>query len=341
MVFLAMISCEEENHPPTCKITSPAHGAEYNIGARITIYADANDSDGTVKEVHFYVDGTGISVLDSTPYSYTWKTTDALAGNYKLKVTAHDNENAFGSDEIEIALVENSGSNGPCPGMPTVTDIDGNIYNTVLIGDQCWMKENLKVTHYPNGNTIPYITDNDEWGALDDYNTNDAYCYYENNINSEYGALYTYAAAIADNWQRDNANGQGICPDGWHLPSGGEWQVLEGNVDTEYPVGDPEWNLDEWRGYDAGIHLKSTSGWSENGNGDNNSGFTALPGGLRHSYDGEFYYAGGNGYWWSDTEGNGTYSWFRKMQYSNDDVYQRYDSYNSYGYSVRCIMNNM
>lgn len=113
-----------------------------------------------------------------------------------------------------------------CPGAPTVTDIDGNVYNTVLIGDQCWMKENLKVTHYPNSDEIPYITDNNAWAALGDNNTDDAYCYYNNNSSSEYGALYTYSAAIADNWQRDNADGQGICPDGWHLPTDAEWTVL-------------------------------------------------------------------------------------------------------------------
>ncbi|PID95338.1 MAG: hypothetical protein CSA95_00230 [Bacteroidetes bacterium] len=104
--------------------------------------------------------------------------------------------------------------------------MDGNVYSTVVIGSQCWMQENLKVTHYPNGDAIPYTPDGAAWIALRSNNTDDAYCYYGNNVNSEYGALYTYAAAIGDNWERDNAEGQGICPEGWHLPTDEEWTVL-------------------------------------------------------------------------------------------------------------------
>ncbi len=88
------------------------------------------------------------------------------------------------------------------------------------------MAEDLRVTHYPNGDPIPNVTDNTAWGNLGDNNTDDAYCFYNNDNTTDYGALYTYAAAIGDNWARDNADGQGVCPDGWHLPTVAEWQEL-------------------------------------------------------------------------------------------------------------------
>ena len=75
----------------------------------------------------------------------------------------------------------------PCP--PTVTDVDGNVYNTTLIGEQCWMAENLKVTHYPNGDVIPHVTGGNAWANLDDNNTDDAYLFYDNNTTSEFCAL--------------------------------------------------------------------------------------------------------------------------------------------------------
>ena len=126
----------------------------------------------------------------------------------------------------------------------TVTDIDGNIYQTIKIGDQCWMAEDLKVSHYPNGDAIPYIDLDATWGALADDNTSDAYTVYADNnndgtvdiANPDYGYLYSYAAAIGDNWVRDNdastTDGQGVCPDGWHLPTDTEWLTLENEVET-------------------------------------------------------------------------------------------------------------
>ena len=224
--------------------------------------------------------------------------------------------------------------NPSCPSL--VTDIDGSTYSTVLIGTQCWMKENLKVTHYPNGDPIPHITLNAEWGELDDTNSSDAYCFYDNDAALGYGALYTYAAAIGDNWERDNTDDQGICPDGWHLPTDAEWKVLEGTVDTQFPVGDTEWDGTEYRGLDAGTHLKSNSGWDSNGNGDNNSGFTALPGGRRSFYSGTFFGAGSYGYWLSATEYSSSYAWDRNLYYNNANV-GRYNNRKSNGFSVRCL----
>ena len=98
----------------------------------------------------------------------------------------------------------------------TITDIDGNVYEIIKIGNQWWMAENLKVTRYSNGDAIPNITDGSEWTNL----TTGAYCVYnnENNNNSTYGLLYNWYA-IAD--------GRNIAPEGWHIPTDAEWKELE------------------------------------------------------------------------------------------------------------------
>ncbi|PID93594.1 MAG: hypothetical protein CSA95_06675 [Bacteroidetes bacterium] len=257
--------------------------------------------------------GDGATSTEQHPvHEYT------AVGDYTVTLSA---SNAYGVDmEIKEAYVYV----GSCPA--TVTDIDGNSYNTVLIGEQCWMQENLKVTHYPNGDAIPYITDGGAWDALGDTNTDDAYCYYDNNMNSAYGVLYSYAAAIGDNWARDNAEGQGICPEGWHLPTDAEWITL-----TDYLGGEDV----------AGGKMKEvgTGHWqSPNTGATNESGFTALPGGYRDYY-GTFRNVGNHGTWWSATVYGSSDVWYRYLSYETANV-NRNNHYKSYGFSVRCIWNN-
>ena len=210
----------------------------------------------------------------------------------------------------------------PCSGSSTITDFDGNPYNTVQIGDQCWMKENLKTTTYQNGTPIPNVTNGSSWSNL----TTGAYVWHNNDISWKdlYGALYNWYTTVDAN---------GLCPTGWHLPSDEEWKILEGIVDSQYPVGDPEWDYLGWRGLDVGKNLKSKSGWNNNGNGIDLYGFGALPGGSRFT-SGSFYYLGYNGYWWSSSEGSGTGAWYRSLY---DDGSYRYYSYWNYGLSVRCL----
>lgn len=219
----------------------------------------------------------------------------------------------------------------------TMTDIDGNTYPTVLIGGQCWMAADLKVSRYPNGNAIPYIDNNATWGALGDNNTDDGYSFYNDSNNDgviditypDYGALYSYSAAIADNWVRDNSainseGGQGICPDGWHLPTDAEWTTL-----TTFLGGT---NV-------AGGEMKETgiTHWnSPNTGATNSSGFTALPGGYRHWSSGTFYNVGNYGYWWSSTEPTGSRAYYRYLYYLNP-LANRTHNNKSYGFCVRCI----
>jgi uncharacterized protein (TIGR02145 family) len=228
----------------------------------------------------------------------------------------------------------------PCPGTPTVTDIDGNVYNTVLIGDQCWMKENLKTTRYNNGTPVANVTDETAWSAL----TTGAYVWYNNDISwkDSYGALYNWHAV---------SNASGLCPQGWHVPYDDDWAQLidyvtalgfpneDNNPDgvanalkscwqINSPLGGacnttvhPRWEEDTWTGY--------------NHYGFNQFGFSGLPGGLRYAY-GEFTFIGYSGIWWSSTVHVTDYSWSRFMGCFDSNVISIGSSMQD-GFSVRCI----
>jgi uncharacterized protein (TIGR02145 family) len=196
----------------------------------------------------------------------------------------------------------------------TVTDFDGNVYQTVTIGSQVWMKENLKVTHYRNGDSIPNITDNTLWCNL----TSGAYCNYGNTntyVNS-YGRLYNWHAV------KDSRN---ICPVGWHIPTYNDWVKL-----SDY-LGDN----------DAGKMKESgTSHWeSPNSGANNSSGFTGLPGGSRGGIieNGSFMNIGEHGVWWSVTESNDYDAYYWYMSYSTVSGYLGNIGIKEHGYSVRCV----
>ena len=157
--------------------------------------------------------------------------------------------------------------------------MDGYDYAVVEIGDQCWFAENLRTTVYADGSAIPEETDNTAWLGL----STGARCDYDNDASNvaTYGRLYNWYAAT------DAAE---LCPTGWHVPTDDEWTALEtyfganGHSGTE------------------GTALKATSGWSSGGNGTDDSGFSALPGGYRYGDgDGAFFLAGSSGYWWSSS----------------------------------------
>ena len=211
-------------------------------------------------------------------------------------------------------------------GLYTFKDIDGNTYKAVKIGDQVWMAENLRVTHYPNGEEILNVPDYTAWSYLQSNNTADAYCYnYTDKTNKYYyGLLYTYAAAIAHNWEKDNKEGQGICPDGWHLPTYEEWITLR-----DYLGGA---NI-------AGGKMKANSPFwdAPNEGATNESGFSALPGGHRKD-DGEFYGLGTTAGWWSSTEYEYDHleAWVFEVSTNNTDL-GRGGAKKSMGVSVRCV----
>ncbi len=210
--------------------------------------------------------------------------------------------------------------------MIGVTDVDGNHYPAISIGNQIWMAKNLKVTRYANGLPIPLITDNTNWGNLADNNTADAYCFYNNNSNSEYGGLYTWAAAMnKNNSSNSNPSGvQGVCPDGWHLPSSNEWQELFDYLGGALISGGKmkEIGLAHWD--------------SPNSGADNESGFKAIPGGYRNQSTGEFSREGLYCYLWSSTDNGGTYGWYHYLSFDNAAIGNHSDP-KSNGMSVRCV----
>ncbi len=201
-----------------------------------------------------------------------------------------------------------------------ITDIDGNIYNTVQIGDQCWMAENLNIGTMINGSQT--MTDN---------SIIEKYCYDNDPFNCDtLGGLYQWNEAMQ---YATYPGAQGICPDGWHLPADDEWKILEGTVDSQYPVGDPIWDYDDYRGFDVGKNLKASEGWVDN-NGTDNFGFSALPGGFGGTY---FSDKGYEGHWWSSS-GFDIYAWDRTL-YTYSDQSARGGRNQTTGFSVRCILN--
>lgn len=200
----------------------------------------------------------------------------------------------------------------------SVTDYDGNIYDTVIIGSQVWMKENLKVTHYRNGEVIPNVSNSIAWGNV----STGARCYYNNDSAtnaSVYGTLYNWFAV------NDNRN---LCPAGWHVPSDVEWTAL-----TDYLGGESV----------AGGKMKEigTAHWlGTNLGATNESEFTALPGGYRNHDDGTFEGLGDFAYWWSATAFNSNSAWDRNIYTGSTNIYPYYNDGKGYGFSVRCLSNS-
>ena len=199
---------------------------------------------------------------------------------------------------------------------PNITDGEGNSYKTVTIGSQTWMAENLKVSKYNDGTTIPNIIDNTQWQN----DTSGAWSYYNNDVanNTKYGKLYNWYAVS----KTTNGN-KNVCPTGWHVPTDAEWTVL-----TDYLGGESI----------AGGKMKEvgTTSWNDpNADATNTSLFTGLPGGYR-LYNGDYDVIGNLGNWWSSTESNSNFAWLRNLYYSNGTAYGAVNVKRN-GLSVRCL----
>jgi uncharacterized protein (TIGR02145 family) len=210
------------------------------------------------------------------------------------------------------------------PEKGNVTDIDGNVYRTVIIGKYEWMAENLKTTTFCNGLKILPVTGSAEWSGLN----SSAYCCYNNSENSTdtFGVLY--------NWYAVNSGT--LCPEGWRIPTDEEWKYLEGFADTMYGIGDTIWNKPGLRGNDAGRQLRASSARYPDWNGTDYCGFSALPGGERLSRNGRFFVIGKNGFWWSSSGYNASLAWYRSIIYAFDQV-SRGTHDKRFGFSVRCL----
>jgi uncharacterized protein (TIGR02145 family) len=217
-------------------------------------------------------------------------------------------------------------TNLSCVGMPTV-EYEGQLYNTIQVFSQCWLKENLNV-----GEMIPGSQDMSDNGLLEKY------CYNNNQVNCDiYGGLYQWDEMML----YTNLEGsQGICPNGWHIPSDEEWKLLEGAVDSHYGIGDPHWDLSiQNRGFDAGLNLKSNYGWQSGGDGLDLYGMTILPSGARGIMG--FGTLGFNHSTWTSSEViayQEVLVWYRMFGFSWDNIYRTYMG-KEMGYSVRCLKN--
>ena len=217
-------------------------------------------------------------------------------------------------------------TNIPCPGMPTV-EYEEKVYNTIQIFSQCWLKENLNVGVMISGGLNP-----------SNNSIIEKYCYNNKPDScSKYGGLYQWDEMMQYTTQQ---GAQGICPSGWHIPTDEEWKVLAGAVDSQYGIGDPEWDflgwLEDYYGFDAGTNLKTTSGWNSNGHGTDLFDYSALPGGDR-SINGSFYDVGEATLWWSSNDDNSSFAWNRFLSYIYPGVGRDPYPWKNAGFSVRCV----
>jgi uncharacterized protein (TIGR02145 family) len=270
------------------------------VSARGVVYGTS--SNPTLSN-NFTTDGTGTGSFISVLSGLSPVTT------YYVRAYATNSVGTSYGNEFDFTTI-----NFMC-GTTSIVDIDGNIYNTVQIGTQCWTQSNLKVTKYRNGDNIPTGLSDAQWGST----SSGAYAIYNNDpVNDAlYGKLYNWYAVT---------DSRGLCPTGWHVPSDGEWTTL-----TTFLGGQSV----------AGGAMKSTAtqptpgGWyAPNTGATNSSGFTGLPGGLRAS-GGGFSDLGYTGTWWSSSFGGSIGAWYRILFYGNADATIFYNDPSS-GFSVRC-----
>ena len=255
------------------------------------------------------------------------------------KGTSIQRNATYNLEEIKVrwkkAALENC-TGVPCIVAPsftcgtTISDIDGNTYNTVLIGTQCWTKENLKVTKYNDGSNITEITSTGTWGLTTVTGARTVYNDLPANL-STYGYLYNWyaAAGIVTPMGSPTKN---ICPTGWHVPTDSNWNKLVKFIDSGADTSNASSTLSPTAGT---LMKKDTALWTTN-TGTNTSGFSALPGGYRGAFGGFFWDINILAVFWSATEVDGQNGEGRNLDSANGNVI-RYMNPKSVGYSVRCL----
>ncbi|MBN2263245.1 MAG: fibrobacter succinogenes major paralogous domain-containing protein, partial [Prolixibacteraceae bacterium] len=230
------------------------------------------------------------------PYYYQWSNglqtqnlIDVEAGNYQITL----NDNSGQSIRKMIALSD------------SVYDYDGNAYSYVKIGQQVWMQQNLRVAQTPNGTRVlSYAYNNDE------------------SLTEVYGRLYTWPAAMNG---AEMEMAQGICPDGWHIPSDEEFKILEMELGMTRAEADM---VNTWRGNGVGTAMKAGG----------SSGFNVMLSGRREA-NGAFKLMGNTEYIWTSTSYEDSYAW-RRCFSAYDKTVGRWNTFpKSYGFSVRCVKN--
>ncbi len=271
----------------------------------------------------------------NNPTSWEWSFGDGVTSDLQSPSHTYNLEgfygvtlivaNSKGKDTLVMPNYINVGSGGgggngsPCPGTPTVTDAEGNVYNTVQLGNQCWMKENLKVGTFISG--AEDMTNN---------SVTEKFCYDDIPANCDiYGGLYQWDEMMNYSIQEGS---RGICPQGWHIPSDQDWKTLEMHLGMTQAEADAP----DWRGTDQGDVIKTTSGWVEGGNGSNTTGFSGLPAGYRGAEALEFGAITEGAYWWTSSQFSDVQTWYRAVgQYTG--MINRTYNYKGSGVSIRCV----
>lgn len=260
----------------------------------------STSSNPTTSNVKF-ANGSGSGVFSNNITGLTSNTT------YYVRTYAINSQGTAYGNELNFTTIS-SGT------TETVTDIDGNVYNTVTIGTQVWMVENLKTTRYRDGTEIPNVIAATSWNGQ----TTGAYCWYNNDASykNTYGALY--------NWYAVNTGK--LAPAGWHVPTDAEWTTLTTYLGSESIAG-------------GKLKETGTSHWvTPNTGATNSTGFSAQPGGWRYNHDGSFCCMGYHANLWSSTAEDATNGNYRGLYYEGDYVNRTYYNKQS-AFSVRCIRN--
>ncbi|MDY6327298.1 MAG: FISUMP domain-containing protein, partial [Bacteroidales bacterium] len=277
--------------------------------------------------------------LDSMQVSFWTSTSASEYGAYFCNIMSHERvvTREAGNDKntgYSVRCIKNGLEGNPCPGAPTVIDADSNVYNTVRIGNQCWMKENLRTTKYADGSTITAGGNNES--STERY----YYDYTTSGIDSvQRGYLYNWAAVMngAESSNAAPSGVQGICPTGWHVPSYAEWMVLLPYLNSQNQY------LCESVNELLAKSLASSTGWNSSNNqcavGNNQStnnltGFSAVPAGY---YDGSTLLGAGEcAEFWSSTQVDNDLARYLNLYYDHAAV-NRGQCNKNYANSVRCV----
>ena len=318
ILFLFSQGCSDKEKPlavlpqvQTSDIT--AVGDKYAVGGGILL----NSGGGTVTTCGICWDTAAEPVLTGHYSSHAAQPatfTDSITG---LDTSTVYHVRAYAVNEAGTAYGNTvTFKTSGLPDYGTVSDVDGNKYRVIRIGSMYWLRSNLSVTKYRNGDAIPVVTADNQWKTL----TTGAICSFENSgeNTTRYGLLYNKYAV-------DNA--KGICPAGWHVPSREEWTQLA------QLLGGPS---------KAGGHLKSrgtieagTGLWyAPNAGATDSVGFSCLPGGYRINY-GTFYSLGNVAFFWTSSDSTAVYGWNMILDANNPEL-QSYFNPKAAGFSVRC-----
>lgn len=461
LLLQACTKDDEANTSPSCEITAPSNGEIFKQGEIAVISVVADDSDGSIAEVEFMIDGQSKGSMSNSPYSYDWDTSDESIGNHTIKATCVDNEGASSSKELSVEIIE--GGSVPVPEF-TASPTDGDAPLTVEFTDQSTNSPKSWLWDFGDGNTSAdqnpsniysetgeytvALTASNEYGSetlskeayvtvkgiAADFSVNitggtapltvvftdesksdptswlwefgDGSSSTEQSPSHTYTSMGLYDVSLTvendegsdtetkstfitvnggdagllidarddqsykiipigdqewlasnlnfespDSWWYDNSEALGdiygrlytwdvainVCPVGWHLPNDDEWKILEGTVDTQFPVGDPEWDGTTARGWDAGSRLKSTDGWTKN-NGTDDFGFKGLPGGAYYGELTGFDFILDYGLFWTATETSlNASSAYSRSLYTTYKKISRGTNPKKNAFSVRCI----